>query len=69
MGRGDLTVFVLQNVSVSSLQDAGPRSGKTLMCGKPSRVFSEFAAAASGFNANHFHTGIAQEAVKQTDGI
>src|SRR5258708_26951770 len=69
MGRGDLAVFVMQNVSVSSLQDAGPRSGKTLMRGKPSRVFTEFAAAASGFDADHLHIRVTEKIVKKTDGI
>src|SRR5713226_3689067 len=69
MRRGNLSVFVLQNICVSALQDAGARSGKTLMRGKASGVFAKFAAAATGFDADHLYISIAEEIVKEADGI
>jgi len=39
------------------------------MRGKPSRVFTEFAAAASGFDADHLHIRVTEKIVKKTDGI
>src|SRR5256884_105051 len=46
MRRGDLAVFILQNVSVSALENTGARAGKTLMGAEASRVFAEFTATA-----------------------
>ena len=69
MSRGDLAVFVLQNVGVSALENAGARSRKTLMGGEASGVFAEFNAAATRFDADHLYVGIAEEIVKEADGI
>src|SRR5216683_4542605 len=69
MSRGDLAVFVLQNVGVSALENAGARSRKTLMGGEASGVFAEFSAAAARFDADHLYVGIAKEIVKEADGI
>src|SRR5206468_10402752 len=69
MRGGDLAVFVLQNVGVSSLQNAGARSGKTLMRGKAGGVFAKLTAATVGFDANHFHVRVPKEIVKKADGI
>src|SRR6266550_5474880 len=69
MRRGDLAVFILQNVSVSALENTGARAGKTLMGAEASRVFAEFTATATGFDADHFHIGIAEKIVKEADGI
>src|SRR6266851_1961251 len=69
MCRGDLPVVVLQDVGVRSLENAGTRSRKSLMRGEPSGVFAEFSAAAARFDADHFHVGVAEEIVKEADGI
>ncbi len=69
MSGGDLTVFVLQDVSVSALKDAGASADKTLCGGETRGVFAELAAAATRFNANEFDTGITEELVKEADGI
>src|SRR6266849_538987 len=69
MSGRDLAVFVLQNVSVRSLKDAGARPAKSLMRDKACSVFAEFAAAAAGFDADHFHVGVAQKLIKEADGI
>ena len=69
MRRGDLAVFVLQYVSVRALENSGARSRKTLMSGEARGVLAEFAAAAAGFNAHHFHTSIAEEMVEEANGI
>src|SRR2546429_6869711 len=49
MRRGDLDVFILQNVSVSALENTGARAGKTLMGAEASRELAEFSATATGF--------------------
>src|SRR6266851_5344990 len=67
MRGGNLAVFVLQNVGISPLQNAGTRARKTLMRGEASSVFSKLTAAAAGFNANHLHIRIAQEIVEKSD--
>ena len=41
MRGGDLAVFVLQNVGVGALQDAGARAGEALMRGEARGVFAE----------------------------
>jgi len=69
MRRGDLAVFVLQDVGVSALENTGARSRKTLLRGEASGVFTKFSAAATGFDADHFHAGVAKEIVKEADGI
>src|SRR5260370_25949659 len=69
MRRGDLAVFVLQNVSVSPLQHARARSGKTLMRGQARGVFTEFTAAATSLDADHFHIFVAEKLMKEADGI
>ena len=61
MRGGDLAVCVLQDVCVCALQNAGARSGKTLRGAEPRGVFAKPGAAAAGFDANHFHVGVAQE--------
>src|SRR5713226_5566576 len=69
MRRGNLAVFVLQNVSVSSLQHAGTCASETLMRGEASGVFTEFTAAATGFDADHFHIRVAEKIVEEANGI
>src|SRR5579859_119349 len=69
MRGGDLSVFVLQNVRECSLQHSGARSGKALMRRKARGVFAKLPAAAAGFDANHFHIGVAQKLMKQADGV
>src|SRR5580704_15966827 len=69
MRGGDLAVFGLQNVSVGSLEDAGARTREALMRGEARGMFAKLAAAATGFNADHFHGRIAQELVEQADGV
>src|SRR5260370_34834549 len=69
MSGGDLAVLVLQNVSVGAVEDAGPSADKTLCGGEARGVLAELAAAATGFNANEFDTGIAEELVKEANGI
>src|SRR6516162_3039789 len=64
MRSGDLAVFVLQDVGVSALEDAGARAGETLMRGEARGVLSEAIAAAAGFDAYHFHVGVSQEFVE-----
>src|SRR6266851_9999254 len=69
MRCGDLPIFVLQNVSVGALQDARSGASKSLMRGEASSVFAEFSAAATGLDADHFHIGVAEEIIKEADGI
>src|SRR5260370_29829203 len=69
MSGGDLAVLVLQNVSVGAVEGAGPSADKTLCGGEAGGVLAELAAAATGFNANEFDTGIAEELVKEANGI
>src|SRR5437899_2142148 len=42
MSRRDLPVFILQDVSVRSLQNSGPRPGKSLVRRQASSVFAQF---------------------------
>src|SRR5437016_14056780 len=69
MRCGDLAVFILQDVSVSPLENAGARSCKSLMRGEARGVFAELTAAAAGFNADHFHVRVGQKLIKKADGI
>src|SRR5215467_14718826 len=69
MGGGDLPVFVLQNVSVCSLEHARPRSREPLMRRKSSGVLAKLAAAASCFNPNQLHFCVLQELVKKSNRI
>jgi hypothetical protein len=39
------------------------------MCRKAGSMFAKLAAAAAGFDANHFHRGIAQKLMKESDGV
>jgi len=39
------------------------------MCGEASGVFAEFTTAAARFDADHLYVGIAEEIVKEADGI
>src|SRR5208337_4490653 len=69
MGGGDLAVFVLQDVGVGALEDAGARAGEALMSGEARGVIAEAVAAASSFDADHFHVSVFQEFVEESDGI
>src|SRR5215469_16710581 len=69
MRRGDLPVFILQNVSVRALKHAGPRSRETLACRKARSVLSKLAPAATRLDANHLDARIAQKLVEQPNGI
>ncbi len=69
MRRGDLAVFILQNVGVRSLQNAWARARESLMRRKTCRVLAKLAAAAAGFDANHFHGLIAQELVEKANRV
>ncbi len=69
MGRGDLPVLRLQDVCVSALQNAGPCAAKSIGCGQPRGVIPQRFPAPARFHAHHLHAGIAQECVKQPDGI
>ena len=69
MRRGNLAVFILQDVGVGALKNAGARAGESLMRGEARRVFTQSIAAAAGFDADHFHVGIFQEIIEQSDGI
>src|SRR5207249_10000497 len=46
MRRGDLAVFILQNVGVRPLQHTGPSATETLARSQPRRVLTESGAAA-----------------------
>src|SRR5260221_2624330 len=59
MSCGDLAVFGLENVRVSTLKDAGACAGEALRGGEACGVFTESVATAAGFDADHFHFGIA----------
>src|SRR6267142_9707 len=69
MRGGDLAIFVLQDVSVGALENAGACTGEALVCGEARGVFAELAAASTGFDANHFHFRIAKEFVEEADGV
>src|ERR1700674_5230512 len=66
---GDLAVFRLQDVGVGALQNAGARACETLRGGETRGVFAESRAAATGFDADHFHLRVAQKFVKEYDGV
>src|SRR5271154_286806 len=61
MRGGNLSVFVLQHVSVRALQHAGARSGESLRGRKTHRVLAQSVAASAGFDAHHFHVTVAQK--------
>ena len=61
MRGGDLAVFVLQDVGVGALQNAGARAGEALMGGETRGVFAKLVAAAAGFDADHFYVSIVQK--------
>src|SRR5438132_14352602 len=69
MRCGDLAVFVLQNVGVRPLQHTGPSATETLVRSQPRGMLAEFTATSARFDANHFHTRIAQKLMKEADGI
>src|SRR5215472_16510169 len=69
MRRGDLPVFVLQNVSVRALKHAGPRSREALVRCKARSVLSKLAPTPTGLDANHLDARIAQKLVEQPNGI
>src|SRR3984893_2528844 len=69
MSCGDLAVFVLQDVGVGSLQNAGARTGEALIGAEARSVFAESVAAAAGFDANHFYVSVFQEFIEQSDGV
>src|SRR5467141_3320015 len=69
MRRGDLAVFVLQDVGVGALENARTRTGKALVRGEARGVLAELAAPASGFDADHFHFRVAKELVEKADGV
>ncbi len=69
MRGGDLSVFVLQDVGVRALQNAGARAGETLRGAEARGVFAEFFAAAAGFDADHFYVGVSQERVEEADRV
>jgi len=67
--RGDLAVFILKDVGIGALKDAGARAGKSLRGSEARSVFAESGAAATGFDADHFYFRVAQEIVKEADGV
>ena len=69
MRGGDLAIGVLQDIRVGALQDARACSRVALRGAKPCGVFAEFRAAASCFNADHFHSRVPQKCVEQADSI
>src|SRR5207249_1340443 len=62
-------VFILQDVRVGAMQNAGACSGEALMRGEPHRMLAELAAASSGFDADQLYIRVAEKRVKQSDGI
>src|SRR6266404_315695 len=64
MRGGDLAVFILQDVRVGALQNARTRARESLVSGEARGVFAEAIAAATAFDANHFHVGVLQEFMK-----
>src|SRR5882762_10214371 len=69
MRRGDLAVFVLQNVGIGALENTGARAGEALMRGEARGVFAELAAASAGVDADHFHFHVAKKLVEEADGV
>jgi len=59
----------LQNIGVGALEDAGARADEALVRGEACGVFAKLAAASAGFDADHFHFGVAKELVKEADGV
>src|SRR5438874_13187263 len=69
MRRGDLPVFVLQNVSVRSLKDSWPRAHKPLMSSQTSRMLAKLPPPPSRFDPHHFHLTITQKLMEQPHGV
>src|SRR5271156_319195 len=69
MGRRDLAVETLQNVSVSALQYAGARATETTFSRESRGVLSKSLASASRFDTQHFHRRVGNKGVKKSDGI
>src|SRR5260370_19696923 len=55
MRRGNLAVFILKDVGIGALEDAGARAGESLRGRETRGVFAKSWAAATGFDADHFH--------------
>ena len=60
----DLAVLRLKDVSVRSLQHAGPGSAKSAGTRKTRRVLAQRISASTGFNAHHLHIRIAQKGME-----
>src|SRR6266403_2257446 len=69
MRGGDLPVVRLQDVSVGALQNARSRSGEPLRRSETCRVFAQFVAAATSFDAYHLHGLVFQEFVEEAHGV
>src|SRR5207248_9250477 len=69
MRRGDLPIFVLQNVSVRSLKDSWPRAHKPLMRSQTSRMLAKLPPPPSPFPPHHFHLRLTQKMMEQPDGV
>ena len=66
---GDLAVFGLQDVRVSTLQDAGARTGEALRRGEAGGVFAEIVAVAAGFDPYQLYVFVFQKFVEEADGV
>jgi len=59
----DLAVFILQQVAVSALEHARSTARKRR------RMIAQRAAAAAGFDANQFHSGVRKKRVEDADRV
>jgi len=59
----DLAVFILQQVAVSALEHARSTAAKAR------RMIAQRAAAAAGFDANQFHSGVRKKRVEDADRV
>ncbi len=69
MSGGDLAVLVLQHVGVSALEDAGARTGETLVGGQACGVFAKTLAAAARLDAHHFYVRVLEKFVEEADRV
>src|SRR6266581_1807031 len=66
MGRRDLSMFVLQDVTHRPLQNSGaPATGRVETGGMLTQLISKTA----GFNSDHAHRFVSQKRMKHADGI
>src|ERR1700684_3023076 len=66
---GDLSVAILQQISVGALQNARTRTVKTFDCSETRCMFAERLTASASFHTEHFYVGVTKKRVEKADGI